>query len=205
MDFKNQLLTSLRNDTVISKCGKALKVEGKDVWDLSISIYWKDVGKLDISNASIYDLWSIKNWFLSLYPRSRHYLSLFPCDERIEEFIGQHLKSNEKHQSFILNAWQVDKLIAHFFISDIKQKKPVIGIGISDKYQRKKLGYFLIRILLEASKLLGFKSIYLSTMIENKNAFKLYNDIGFKHIKNIKVPVPGYDYKTEEYEMEFIL
>ena len=58
--------------------------------------------------------------------------------------------------------------------------------------------------MLEAAKLLDLKTVYLSTMVENKNAFKLYKNIGFKHINNIKVPVPGYNYTTDEYEMEYV-
>ena len=138
MDLKNQLLKSFKQDKIISKLGKNLEIEGKDIWDLTISINWNHIGSIKICNASLYDLGSIENWFLSLYPRSKYYFSIFPCDERIKGFIGQHLKSNKKHECFMLNAWHGDEIISHFYIADINSDKPVIGIGISDKFHGKK-------------------------------------------------------------------
>ena len=33
-----------------------------------------------------------------------------------------------------------------------------------------------------AAELFGLRTVYLPTIVENKNAFTLYNNIGFKHI-----------------------
>lgn len=204
-NFDDKLLNVLKNNKVIKERGANFKVKYKDPWTLEIGMDWRDIGNLKISSASLFDLWALKHWFSSLWPRSKSLLSLFPCDERIEIFIASHLKRNNEHLDIIYNVWFKDEIIGHFFIWNFSGEKPELGVGILDKYQKNKLGYLFIIILINIFKSKGKKELYLTTALNNDAAFKLYKSVGFKYTKDVDHFLPGYDYKTIEREMRLDL
>jgi hypothetical protein len=200
-NYSKSLLKNLKLDKIVSQKAKNLKISGRDIWELSISCFWDNVGNLEIQQASIYDLWAIKEWYLSLSFRSRYFISIFPIDDRIEKFIARHIKGNNLKNDIIYNTWLGDKIIGHFFVNDI-QKKPVIGIGISDAWHKNRLGYLFIIILINIFKLLNYKELYLTTMQDKATALNFYKSMDFKIIGDADVPVPGFNYCTREYEMK---
>ena len=195
----------MKNNVIVKEKGKNLKIRGDDCWALEISINWKNIGDIEVSQASIHDIWALKHWFLSLYPKSRATLNLFPVDERIEVFIARHLKRSDKHIDIMYNAWLGDKIIGHFFIWDYLSGKPEIGFGILDNYQKNKLGYFFAIILINIVKLIGKKELCLTTMLKNEAAFNLYKSIGFERIGETETVLPGYDYTEKEHVMKINL
>ncbi len=204
-DFDKNLLTLLRTSDIARRKVQISSVKGDNCWDMKISLSWEGIGGINISPISIHDLWALKDWYLALTFRSRYLYSIFPIDEKLEKYIARHIKRNDKHEDITLIAWLGDEIIGHFLISEISGKKPHIYVGISDKFQKRGLGLFLILVLISIFKLMGHKELYLSTMHENDIAFNLYKNLGFKFIRNIKLPVSGYDYSTDEYEMKIDL
>lgn len=203
-NFNTKLKKALFTNRVIKERAHNLEIKGDEPWSLDIEMDWKNIGKLCIQTASIYDLWAIKEWYFSLSFRTRKLASFFPIDHRIENFIAIHLKKHWQKKDLIFNAWKNDKIVGHFFITDLGSK-PVIALAISDAYQKNNFGQFILVLIIHIFKLSGFESLYLTTMHENKTAFNFYKKLGFEYIGDAKVPVPGLDYCTNEYEMRINL
>jgi RimJ/RimL family protein N-acetyltransferase len=201
----NRFLKIFEEDEIIKKRVDNFELKGQDLWNLEIKLSWKNVGSIEILNASMYDFWAVKEWFERLWPRSKSLLPLFPCDKRIDKYVAAHLKRNDLKKDAIYNAWLKDRIIGHFFIWNISNDKSEIGVGISDEYQNKKLGHLLIKILIFIAKSFGKKELYLTTALDNDAAFKLYERIGFKYLGDVDHFLPGYDYKTIEREMKLEL
>lgn len=198
-DFDKKLKKLLLDNKAIKEKARKLEIKGQDPWSLEI---WTDWGKLEnisIGPATLYDLWALKEWYYGLSFRSRNFVSIFPIDSRNEKYVAMHLKRNWQKKDIIFNAWKGEDIIGHFLIANI-EKKPELILGVADGYQKNKLGYFFIAIIVYILKIYGFERFYLTAMHENKTAFDFYQKIGFECIGDTKVPVPGYDYFTDEYE-----
>jgi len=72
-----------------------------------------------------------------------------------------------------------DEPCAYFFLWEINEKVPVLGIGIADNFQNQKLGHKFLNILISDAKKLGKEGIKLTTRTTNKRAFYLYKKLGF--------------------------
>jgi ribosomal protein S18 acetylase RimI-like enzyme len=204
-DFDKNMLTLLRTSDITRKKVQKLSIKGNNCWDMKISLNWKGIGEINIFPISLHDLWALKDWYQSLTFRSRYLYSIFPIDKSLEKNIARHIKRNDEHEDVTFNAWLGDEIIGHFLIGEISGKKPLVYVGISDRFQKKGLGSFFIQVMISIFKSMGHKELYLTTMHENDIAFNLYKSLGFKFIRNIKLPVPGYDYSTDEYEMKIDL
>jgi RimJ/RimL family protein N-acetyltransferase len=199
-DFDAKIKALLFKNDMVKEKALQLNIEGDNPWELYIIAEWKDLGNIVIEPASLYDIWALKEWYYGLSFRSRNFISIFPVDHRNEKYMAMHLKKNQQKKCIIFNAWKEDEIIGHFFVSDI-ENKPEVSLGISDKYQKNKLGHFFLTIIIDIFKIYGFRKVYLTTMHENKNAFHFYKKLGFELIGDTKVPVPGFDYQTDEYAM----
>ena len=203
-DFDKKLKDLLTENPVVKQKASQLHIEGADPWNLYLHTAWENLGNLSIESASIHDLWAIKEWYEGLTFRSRHFISIFPMDYRIEKYIAMHLKKSWQRKILAYNAWVNETVIGHFFVEDL-EKKPVIALGLADTYQKNKLGYLFIAMMINTLRILGFKCTYLTTMHENKTAFQFYKKLGFTLLGDTKVPVAGFDYHTDEYEMRIDL
>ncbi len=99
-----------------------------------------------------------------------------------EKTIRQYVERNKKGLDRIYVAYFQDEIIGYFFLWDFNKKNPVLGIGISDTFQRKGLGKQMIDILVEDAKTAGKEGILLTTVLTNETAFQLYKKIGFQYI-----------------------
>lgn len=76
-----------------------------------------------------------------------------------------------------------------------KKNSAEVGIFIADEKNRSKgYGKQMIAWLLKLGfEVLGFESIYLYTLEENKRAIKLYSNFGFKELKNKRTTITKND------------
>ena len=73
-------------------------------------------------------------------------------------------------------------IIGYFFLWEFIKPFPILGIGISDRYQGQGLGKKMIAILIEDAKVNGNSGILLTTLLTNEAAFQLYLKMGFKYL-----------------------
>jgi len=62
---------------------------------------------------------------------------------------------------------------------NFKRRATFARIGVSPKYQKKGVGYFLVNFILKELKKQGFDGVRILVGINNTNALKLYNKFGF--------------------------
>ena len=87
---------------------------------------------------------------------------------------------SENDDDRVYAAWDDNIIIAYFFLWWFKDDFPILGIGIADNWQGKGLGKQIMNKLIEDGKSSGRKGIELTTMLDNKKAFALYEKVGFK-------------------------
>ena len=75
-------------------------------------------------------------------------------------------------------------VIGYFFLWDMADTVPVLGIGIADDWQGQGLGKAFMNYLIEDARTTGSSGIELTTTLENSRAFSLYQSVGFKHMGN---------------------
>lgn len=80
-----------------------------------------------------------------------------------------------------------------------------MGLGVADKFHRKKLGTLFIMIIIYIAKLLDKKILWLTTDLDNEVGYGLYKKIGFEYVGNTEVFIQPDDYKRIEREMKLDL
>ena len=78
-----------------------------------------------------------------------------------------------------------EEMVAYFFLWEVREPIPVLGIGITDAYQNQGLGRQLMEILIADARRLERDGIDLTTMLTNDRAFALYQKVGFQYIENV--------------------
>lgn len=77
------------------------------------------------------------------------------------------------------------EIVAYFFLWDVQESIPVLGIGMTDAYQGKGLGRKLMEILIEDGRRRERDGIDLTTMQTNDRAFALYQKMGFQYVSDV--------------------
>ena len=78
-----------------------------------------------------------------------------------------------------------ERIVAYFFLWELDDEVPALGIGIADEYQNRGLGRRLMQILIDSAKLLGKSGLELTTMPDNDRAFRLYKSCGFRYLGDV--------------------
>ncbi|NQU10430.1 GNAT family N-acetyltransferase [bacterium] len=76
-------------------------------------------------------------------------------------------------------AFAGDRLVAYFFLWRIRERVPLLGIGITDEFQHRGLGRQILVFLIAEARTRDRDGIELTTMLDNHNAFALYQKTGF--------------------------
>ncbi|PKF48939.1 GNAT family N-acetyltransferase [Enterovibrio nigricans] len=76
-------------------------------------------------------------------------------------------------------------VVSYFFLWWYSSEFPVLGIGISQKYQGQGLGGKLIEILIENARSNNCRAIELTTVLNNNRAFALYQKLGFLYLGKV--------------------
>ncbi len=89
------------------------------------------------------------------------------------------LSRSEKGDDYTLGAFDGTRIAAYFFLWYFKKPVPLLGIGMRDEYQHRGLGKLLMEHLIETARENGCDGVELTTMLDNHNAFALYEKCGF--------------------------
>ena len=112
-----------------------------------------------------------------LSERSRFLFTPHPYDDQT---IGQYIDRTVNNQDLMLVAVADDRIIAYFFLWYYDTEFPVLGIGIVEDYQGQGLGRQIMELLIQEAKAAGCSAVELTTALDNKTAFALYEKTGFK-------------------------
>ena len=77
-------------------------------------------------------------------------------------------------------------VVAYFFLWWYSSEFPVLGLGITPKYQGQGLGRQLIDILIEDARGNNCRAIELTTVLNNYRAFSLYQKLGFLYLGKVE-------------------
>ncbi len=105
---------------------------------------------------------------------------LFTPHKYDEQTIGRLIERAERGEDLIYIALDGDRIIGYFFLWWYNTPFPVLGIGILDDYQGLGLGKQMMERLLEDAKCAGCDAVELTTALDNKHAYALYEKVGFK-------------------------
>jgi ribosomal protein S18 acetylase RimI-like enzyme len=212
--LKDNISRSLENNHLIKDDIYEIEINGYDPWDLIITFHWKDLGRFRFSPFEISDFWELKDWWKNtLNKKSKAYFPLFPNGNKLERAISNHYKNHNTFRDAVFNLWHIkegsinsdfdNEIIAHAFIEHFN-KRPDIALGISDKYQSKGFGKFILLTFIYIAKYSGKEKIYLSVDKDNIVGFELYKKIGFRYIdqKEISIPITGYNSIINNMELD---
>jgi ribosomal protein S18 acetylase RimI-like enzyme len=103
-------------------------------------------------------------------------------DATLERFLTR----SENGADYTLGAFDGARLAAYFFLWNFQNPVPLLGIGMRDDYQHRGLGKLLMEHLIETARETGRDGVELTTMLDNHNAFALYEKCGFCYFGNVE-------------------
>lgn len=124
---------------------------------------------------------ALQGFNLSLSDQTRARFFPHSYDEKIlSKYVDRAQKGIDR--SYV--ALSEQEIIGYFFLWEFQERIPVLGIGIADAYQGQGLGKQMMTILIEDAKGVGCAGIELTTVLDNERAKKLYQSMGFRHIRD---------------------
>ena len=147
-----------------------------------------DNQKVFVRKIATSDAERLKKFFETLSPES--YWLFHPHlfgDEHIEKQIAKAADGTD----WTYVALDGDTVAAYFFLWNIKDPIPTLGLGIGDAYQDSGLGHQIMDILISDTTILGKEGVKLTTLVENNRAFHLYSKKGFEYIGDIETVGPA--------------
>ena len=112
-----------------------------------------------------------------LSERSRN---LFTPHRYDTDTLAKVIERAEKGNDLVYIALDGERVIAYFFLWWYDTPFPVLGIGVLDEYHGQGLGKQIMEKLIEDAKAANCDAIELTTALDNKPAYALYEKVGFK-------------------------
>ena len=78
-----------------------------------------------------------------------------------------------------------ERIVGYFFLWEMNEEVPVLGIGISDEYQGAGVGRQLMEFLINVAQRHGRSGVDLTTLPDNTRAFRLYKSVGFEYLEDV--------------------
>lgn len=125
----------------------------------------------------------LKAFSESLGPVSRE---LFRPHPYTDEVLAFRVKRAIDGDDRVYIALAEGAVVGYFFLWDIGQPVPLLGIGIADDWQNCKLGQRFMDILIADARDLGRDGVKLTTMQYNDRAFHVYQKMGFEYYGDVE-------------------
>lgn len=125
----------------------------------------------------------LKAFFEALSPES---WGFFPAHPYTEEVIARRIERALNGEDWVYLALAADTVIGYFFLWNIGEPVPLLGIGIADAWQNGGLGQRFMAILIDDARALGKDGIELTTMRHNDRAFHVYQKMGFQYYGDVE-------------------
>lgn len=101
------------------------------------------------------------------------------------------LRRSEAGEDLTLGLFKGSRIVAYFFLCNLDQPFPLLGIGLHDEIQGAGLGRQMLHLLVAEAARLGRDGVDLTTLPTNDRAFRLYLSVGFQHIGYVDNPRAG--------------
>jgi len=96
---------------------------------------------------------------------------------KTQELVAAH-REGQSAGFVVVN--EAGEIVAHCYLQALDEETPVLGIGIADRYQNRRLGHALMRHLIDyARDVLRRPGVRLDLNADNPRAFHLYRKMGF--------------------------
>jgi len=136
------------------------------------------VRRLDMSDARALQAF---NSALSLQSRQK-----FKPHAYDDATVLRALRRSQNGDDYVLGAFDADQLVGYFFLWRVRERVPLLGIGILDAFQHRGLGRQMMELLIHHAVEAGRDGIELTTVPDNQNAFALYGKCGFQYYGDVK-------------------
>jgi ribosomal protein S18 acetylase RimI-like enzyme len=153
----------------------------------SCNLKLSDGRKVAVRRLAAGDETRLKAFFEALSPES---WSLFHPHRFDEAAIARQVAKATDGTDWSYLALDKDVVAAYFFLWNVHDPVPMLGIGIGDAWQNGALGHQLMDILIADATILGRDGIKLTTLVGNKRAFHLYEKKGFVHTGDVETVSP---------------
>lgn len=100
--------------------------------------------------------------------------------------VRKALARAESGDDFLLGAFAGERLIGYFFLWRVRERIPLLGIGLLDEWQHRGLGARMVEILIRKARETDRDGIELTTMMDNHAAFALYRKMGFSYYGDVE-------------------
>lgn len=77
------------------------------------------------------------------------------------------------------------RIVGYFFLWYFRERVPLLGVGLLDRFQGLGLGAAMVRFLVAQARAGGCEGVELTTLPENGRAFALYEKCGFRHYADV--------------------
>ncbi len=127
------------------------------------------------------DATALLAFYEGLSEQSDWFYAPFKADEytlaRMEQLVRDELA--DAARNFVVEN-EAGEIAAHCFLWELDHELPLLGIGIADRYQDRRLGHCLMRHLIEHTRnVLRRPGLRLDLNADNQRAFHLYKKMGF--------------------------
>lgn len=129
----------------------------------------------------------LQRFHAGLSERSRNFFTPHAYDDVT---VARMIARAESGVDLTYLALDGDTVAGYFFLWDIADSIPMLGIGITDAYQGQGLGRKLLQILIDDARQAERDGIDLTTMLTNDRAFALYQQMGFRYLEDVD-NIPG--------------
>ena len=99
--------------------------------------------------------------------------------------VAKAMKRSKNGDDYVLGAFDGERLAGYFFLWRVRERIPLLGIGMLDEFQHRGLGRQMMQLLIDHAVSEGRDGIELTTMPDNHNAFALYQKYGFKYYSDV--------------------
>lgn len=151
--------------------------------DEIIEMTTRDGQALSVRRLRRTDHKPLKDFNAGLSPESRRWFFPHPYDDAT---VLNVLTRSETGDDFTLGAFAGGRMVGYFFLWRARARVPLLGIGITDGFQRRALGEQMMRLLVREARNTGRDGIELTTAMDNHGAFALHTKMGFVHYKDVE-------------------
>ena len=100
--------------------------------------------------------------------------------------VNKFLARSEAGDDLTLGLFQGSRIVGYFFLWYLRERVPLLGIGLSDEFQGQGLGREMMTLLLKEAEKAGCEAVELTTDMDNERAFALYKKVGFIYYKDVE-------------------
>jgi ribosomal protein S18 acetylase RimI-like enzyme len=126
---------------------------------------------------------AMQRFHAALLPESRRRFLPHRYDDAT---LAQVLARSVAGADLTLGLFAGERLAGYFFLWYFRERVPLLGIGLLDEYQQRGLGKPMMELLIRLARESGKEGIELTTMLDNHNAFALYQKVGFRYLQDVQ-------------------